>query len=203
MIIKNIGTFLSLNGSRYVVFKKTQHIYSTHICTHTDKCYVHNTHALMCPYMCYSMNILFHIHSIQQVYSLILSSQVAVEDSGFGSLALQKRPAMITFSLNKVNVSVNIYVVETCKKDNIFKDVFFIPVQCTIPMFLLELFKLVCYLISELTVNYGTSRSWSSEGMLPPSSNGSFIQCYSTHLTSFAVLLAVETFVCSNTKRVV
>lgn len=63
-------------------------------------------------------------------------------------------------------------------------------------MFFLELFKLVCYFINELTVDYGTSRSWSSEGMLPPSSNGSFVQCYSTHLTSFAVLLAVETFVC-------
>ena len=81
-----------------------------------------------------------------------------------------------------------------------FEDVFFNPVQCAIQMFFLELFKLVCYFINDLTVDYGTSRSWSSEGMLPPSSNGSFVQCYSTHLTSFAVLLAVETFVCSNTK---
>eukprot|EP00731_Ephydatia_muelleri_P004746 Em0002g922a len=38
------------------------------------------------------------------------------------------------------------------------------------------------------------SISWSSDGMLPPSSNGSFVQCNSTHLTSFAVLLAVENF---------
>eukprot|EP00731_Ephydatia_muelleri_P017053 Em0010g151a len=35
---------------------------------------------------------------------------------------------------------------------------------------------------------------WSSEGMKSPTSNGSVAQCYSTHLTSFAVLLAVKTF---------
>ena len=71
-----------------------------HICTHTDK--IHNTH--VCMMYCYSMNILFHIHSIQEVDSLILSSQVAVEDGGFGSLALHEQPSMITFGINKVSV---------------------------------------------------------------------------------------------------
>ena len=166
-----------------------------HICTHADK--LHSTHAHTMH--CYSINKLFHIRSIQEVDSLILSSQVAVEDGGFGSLALHEQPSMITFGINNVSVK---YV--CCIQQGIFfNDVFFIPVQCTIPVHFLELFKLVCYLISELTVELGTSRSWSSEGMLPSSSNGSFVQCYSTHLTCFAVLLAVETFVCSNTKSYV
>ena len=41
--------------------------------------------------------------SIQELYSLILSSQVAVEDGGFGSLALNNQPAMISFSINSPN----------------------------------------------------------------------------------------------------
>eukprot|EP00731_Ephydatia_muelleri_P028374 Em0020g18a len=90
--------------------------------------------------------------SIQEVDSLILSSQVAVEDGGFGSLALHEQPSMITFGINKFSAQY----------------------KCSFWNF--------------------SNSSWSSEGMLPPSSNGSFVQCYSTHLTSFAVLLAVETF---------
>ncbi|KAL5499719.1 hypothetical protein EMCRGX_G011178 [Ephydatia muelleri] len=35
---------------------------------------------------------------------------------------------------------------------------------------------------------------WSSEGMIKSTTNGSVVQCSSTHLTSFAVLLAVKTF---------
>ena len=41
------------------------------------------------------------MHSLQQVGSLVLSSQVGVEDGGFASKVLKTRPVMINFRINK------------------------------------------------------------------------------------------------------
>ena len=73
------------------------HPINVHMYTHKYfKHYTHNTHALTMHCSTFTCSI-----KVQEVGSLILSSQVAVEDGGFGSLVLQEQPAMITFGINK------------------------------------------------------------------------------------------------------